>query len=114
MRTSNLPLKDFAAEVNKSLAYAERLISNRDQYVFIRHDGCYTCDFAGHLLVTMFTRTYKERVEPVIYIQDGDDFNMEMTFKTEEAALRVYNELFMNEPIFDSEFVATLRRYGFV
>ena len=91
------------------LQWAKKLIKNKDKYTLIAdHYGFY--NFAGYLLVTMFTRPDGETV---IYIQDADDWSMELGFANHKAASYVFDTLFKNQPNFNIAFKNKLIGMGF-
>lgn len=91
------------------LAYAKNLVARRSRAVFLR-DMEHHCDFAGYILATVIDR----KTEAAVYIQDADDWGLELVVANVAKAEKVFDDLFHNCPAFDSVLVKRLLHYGFV
>lgn len=91
------------------LQYAKRLVKGRSRATLIE-DGMFNCNFAGYVLVTVVDR----KIEAAVYIQDADDWGLELVVSSVKKAERVFDELFHDAPALTPAFTEKLRQYGFV
>lgn len=114
------PVQDAAAAIaaiekleneNRSrLNYARRLAANRSRAILIPAGQYQSCTFAGYLLVSVVDRIS----EAAVYIQDCDDWGVELVVETVAKAEKIFDDLFSECPTYDKEFAEKLRQYGFV
>lgn len=89
--------------------HARRLLeAGRSRALFIP-DHIGHCDFAGHLLVSVIDR----KGEAAVYVQDADDWGMELVVQDIASAESIFDDLFRQRPPYDKDLEDKLKLYGF-
>lgn len=96
-------------ETLSRLSYLNTLVTRRNKMKLLR-DQFNTCHFAGYVLATVVNR----KTEAAIYIQDCDDWGVELVVKDVETADRLFDEILGKEEVYDHELDKKLRYMGFV
>lgn len=97
-------------EATARLRRARELLDDKlSRALFIR-DRIGHCDFAGYLLATVVERENNA----AICIRDGEKWGLELTVRDVPAAEKIFDELFITRPDFDTAFEQKLRLNGFV
>lgn len=92
------------------LRRARRILEKRSSRALFIRDNIGHCDFAGYLLVTVVDR----KSEAAVFIQDADDWGLELVVQDVSSAEQIFDNLFKTRPEFDKAFEDELRLYGFV
>lgn len=91
--------------------YAKKTVAMAVAHRFLRHNGCYCCDFAGRLLAVV---KHADGHDPfVIHLMDADDLLISRWCKDEEEAMRFFDQLLPAELLIDGDVFNILVRYGF-
>lgn len=93
------------ADISDTLTYLKTLIKNRSKVRIIKNQLPYhTCDFAGFFLVSVVDR----KTQAAVYIQDADDWGIELVVDDVKTADEIYDQLF-SDP--DLTFTQELMQY---
>lgn len=106
-----MKITELEQETAKRMGCAKQMVEQAVAHRFLRHNGCYCCDYAGRLLAVVNRADSPDQF--VIHLMDADDLLISRWCKDEAEAMRLFDQLLPAELLIDGDVFEILVRYGF-